>query len=177
VHHFQEREIVHLRPSGNAPESRCYNEASSPRRTAEMNRTCLAMLPNGRYSQFAGAAPPADAKRAIVEAFPSVGAYHSSLSDILSRYRGKRQVGREKFAGLNRLLVIEVAAIAHKRPAAAFPIWRPGLDDGVVHTHPVNDLAAKFGHDVEEVINRPLSNGLPTSKSKALFMSMATALL
>jgi phosphomannomutase len=41
---FANGEIVHLRPSGNAPELRCYNEADSPERAAELNRECLAIL-------------------------------------------------------------------------------------------------------------------------------------
>jgi phosphomannomutase len=34
-------EIVHLRPSGNAPELRCYTEADSPQRAEERVRVCL----------------------------------------------------------------------------------------------------------------------------------------
>lgn len=41
---FGNGEIVHLRPSGNAPELRCYNEAESPGRAAAMNRRCLEIL-------------------------------------------------------------------------------------------------------------------------------------
>ncbi len=41
---FASAEIVHLRPSGNAPELRCYNEADSEARALEMNATCLALL-------------------------------------------------------------------------------------------------------------------------------------
>jgi phosphomannomutase len=41
---FRSGEIVHLRPSGNAPELRCYNEADSPGRAAAMNRRCLEIL-------------------------------------------------------------------------------------------------------------------------------------
>lgn len=41
---FENGEIVHLRPSGNAPEFRCYNEASSEARAAELNRACLDRL-------------------------------------------------------------------------------------------------------------------------------------
>ena len=41
---FENGEIVHLRPSGNAPEFRCYNEAGTQARAAELNRACLAML-------------------------------------------------------------------------------------------------------------------------------------
>jgi phosphomannomutase len=35
-------EVVHLRPSGNAPELRCYGEADSPERAAELSRWGLA---------------------------------------------------------------------------------------------------------------------------------------
>jgi len=45
---FASGEIVHLRPSGNAPELRCYNEAASPERAAAMNRRCLAILAGWR---------------------------------------------------------------------------------------------------------------------------------
>jgi phosphomannomutase len=38
---FETGEIVHLRPSGNAPEFRCYTEASSEARALELNRRCL----------------------------------------------------------------------------------------------------------------------------------------
>lgn len=41
---FENGEIVHLRPSGNAPEFRCYNEADSEARAAELNRACLDVL-------------------------------------------------------------------------------------------------------------------------------------
>lgn len=37
-------EIVHLRPSGNAPELRCYTEAGSAGRAAEINRECLGVM-------------------------------------------------------------------------------------------------------------------------------------
>ncbi len=37
-------EIVHLRPSGNAPELRCYAEADTPARAAELARACLASI-------------------------------------------------------------------------------------------------------------------------------------
>jgi phosphomannomutase len=45
---FASGEILHLRPSGNAPELRCYNEADSPARAAELNRDCLAILASWR---------------------------------------------------------------------------------------------------------------------------------
>ncbi|MBF0281199.1 MAG: phosphomannomutase [Zetaproteobacteria bacterium] len=41
---FTSDEVVHLRPSGNAPELRCYNEASSAARALEMNQQCLTFL-------------------------------------------------------------------------------------------------------------------------------------
>jgi len=41
---FGNAEVIHLRPSGNAPEFRCYNEADSAERAAEMNRVCMEML-------------------------------------------------------------------------------------------------------------------------------------
>jgi len=45
---FEDGEIIHLRPSGNAPELRCYNEASSPQRAQELNKACLDMLADWR---------------------------------------------------------------------------------------------------------------------------------
>ncbi len=47
-------EIVHLRPSGNAPELRCYNEAASPARAAAMNRRCLEILAGWRPARPSG---------------------------------------------------------------------------------------------------------------------------
>jgi phosphomannomutase len=41
---FDSEEIVHLRPSGNAPEFRCYNEAASEDRALEMNKICLEIM-------------------------------------------------------------------------------------------------------------------------------------
>ena len=41
---FDSGEIVHLRPSGNAPELRCYSEADSVERAAEINRECLTII-------------------------------------------------------------------------------------------------------------------------------------
>lgn len=41
---FGNGEIVHLRPSGNAPEFRCYNEADTEARAVELNRACLTIL-------------------------------------------------------------------------------------------------------------------------------------
>jgi len=45
---FQSDEVVHLRPSGNAPELRCYNEAATPERARQMNRICLEILEGWR---------------------------------------------------------------------------------------------------------------------------------
>jgi phosphomannomutase len=41
---FDSGEVVHLRPSGNAPEFRCYNEAATAARAEELNRLCLERL-------------------------------------------------------------------------------------------------------------------------------------
>jgi phosphomannomutase len=41
---FENSEVVHLRPSGNAPEFRCYNEAGSQQRVKEMNKVCIDVL-------------------------------------------------------------------------------------------------------------------------------------
>jgi len=41
---FDSKEVVHLRPSGNAPELRCYNEASSNKRAESMNQKCMEIL-------------------------------------------------------------------------------------------------------------------------------------
>ncbi len=41
---FENNEIIHLRPSGNAPELRCYNEASTMERAAELNKLCLHIM-------------------------------------------------------------------------------------------------------------------------------------
>jgi len=45
---FVSGEIAHLRPSGNAPELRCYTEAASEARAAEMNRYCMELLESWR---------------------------------------------------------------------------------------------------------------------------------
>jgi len=45
---FENQEIVHLRPSGNAPEFRCYNEAGTEERAIEMNRICMKMMDGWR---------------------------------------------------------------------------------------------------------------------------------
>lgn len=41
---FTNEEVVHLRPSGNAPEFRCYNEAATENRALEMNRACMKII-------------------------------------------------------------------------------------------------------------------------------------
>jgi len=46
---FESAEVVHLRPSGNAPEFRCYNEAASEARALEMNRICLKIMETWRH--------------------------------------------------------------------------------------------------------------------------------
>lgn len=45
---FDTQEIVHLRPSGNAPEFRCYTEADRPERAQEMNEVCLGVMERWR---------------------------------------------------------------------------------------------------------------------------------
>jgi len=47
---FTNGEIVHLRPSGNAPELRCYTEADSPERSALLNQTCISIMAGWRES-------------------------------------------------------------------------------------------------------------------------------
>ncbi len=41
---FDNGEVVHLRPSGNAPELRCYNEADSPERAEALRAFCMEIL-------------------------------------------------------------------------------------------------------------------------------------
>lgn len=41
---FTNDEIVHLRPSGNAPEFRCYTEAGNPERVREINQNCIKLI-------------------------------------------------------------------------------------------------------------------------------------
>ena len=41
---FANEEIIHLRPSGNAPEFRCYTEAATGARSAELNAACMQIL-------------------------------------------------------------------------------------------------------------------------------------
>jgi phosphomannomutase len=44
---FRSGEIVHLRPSGNAPELRCYTEADSEARAARLCRIALDAVASG----------------------------------------------------------------------------------------------------------------------------------
>jgi phosphomannomutase len=41
---FHSSEVLHMRPSGNAPEFRCYNEAASPERVREMQQQSMDVL-------------------------------------------------------------------------------------------------------------------------------------
>lgn len=45
---FDNGDIVHLRPSGNAPELRCYNEADSEVRAIALNQTCMTLMAKWR---------------------------------------------------------------------------------------------------------------------------------
>ena len=45
---FENQEVVHLRPSGNAPELRCYTEADTEVRAAEINNICMEILDSWR---------------------------------------------------------------------------------------------------------------------------------
>ena len=45
---FDSGEVVHLRPSGNAPELRCYNEAASAERVKALNAACMLVLEGWR---------------------------------------------------------------------------------------------------------------------------------
>ena len=41
---FETAEVLHMRPSGNAPEFRCYNEADSEERVQEMQKLSMEVL-------------------------------------------------------------------------------------------------------------------------------------
>jgi phosphomannomutase len=41
---FENGEIVHLRPSGNAPELRCYTEATTQARAEQLNAACIKIM-------------------------------------------------------------------------------------------------------------------------------------
>lgn len=45
---FDNGEIIHLRPSGNAPELRCYNEADTEKRAVTLNELCLEVMSTWR---------------------------------------------------------------------------------------------------------------------------------
>jgi len=45
---FKNGEIIHLRPSGNAPEFRCYNEADSLSRVESLNQACMGIISKWR---------------------------------------------------------------------------------------------------------------------------------
>lgn len=47
---FDNKEVIHLRPSGNAPEFRCYTEADSEARSVEMNSACITIMKNWQNS-------------------------------------------------------------------------------------------------------------------------------
>jgi len=47
---FANGDVVHLRPSGNAPELRCYNEAGSRQQVDAMQKTCMAILEGWKES-------------------------------------------------------------------------------------------------------------------------------
>ena len=41
---FENSEVIHLRPSGNAPEFRCYTEATTQARAVDLNAACMEVL-------------------------------------------------------------------------------------------------------------------------------------
>ena len=41
---FGNKEVIHLRASGNAPELRCYNETDSEQRSIDLNDKCMAIM-------------------------------------------------------------------------------------------------------------------------------------
>ena len=45
---FGDQRVVHLRPSGNAPEFRCYTEAESEEQAVLLNQRCIAIMENWR---------------------------------------------------------------------------------------------------------------------------------
>jgi phosphomannomutase len=47
---FDNKEVIHLRPSGNAPEFRCYTESDSEARSVEMNIACMKIMSNWQNS-------------------------------------------------------------------------------------------------------------------------------
>jgi phosphomannomutase len=55
---FATGDIVHLRPSGNAPEFRCYTEAASPERALEHNNTALQIVRSSLLAEATSNASP-----------------------------------------------------------------------------------------------------------------------
>jgi phosphomannomutase len=49
---FASGDIVHLRPSGNAPEFRCYTESASEKHASELNHTALGKIREALDSSF-----------------------------------------------------------------------------------------------------------------------------
>jgi phosphomannomutase len=47
---FDNKEVIHFRPSGNAPEFRCYTEADSEARSVEMNSACITIMKDWQNS-------------------------------------------------------------------------------------------------------------------------------
>lgn len=41
---FENKDIVHLRPSGNAPELRCYTESDTPMKANDLNKSCIELM-------------------------------------------------------------------------------------------------------------------------------------
>jgi hypothetical protein len=64
---FENGEIVHLRPSGNAPELRCYTEAASEARAQELNVRCLERLRTGIEELREGSSWPGQRGRAVTK--------------------------------------------------------------------------------------------------------------
>lgn len=48
--HFVDGDIIHLRPSGNAPELRCYTESDNSTRAAQLNKQSLDLIRNYRIT-------------------------------------------------------------------------------------------------------------------------------
>jgi phosphomannomutase len=46
---FENDEVIHLRPSGNAPELRCYTEAATMARAQEINVATMRLLAGWRH--------------------------------------------------------------------------------------------------------------------------------
>jgi alpha-D-glucose phosphate-specific phosphoglucomutase len=78
---FKSDEVVHLRPSGNAPELRCYNEADTESRAVEMNKICMNTLESWRTGlhPLAGKKAP---NSILVNVPKVVSAYYLQKPDI-----------------------------------------------------------------------------------------------